>query len=150
VVPGIKLVLAGHPKNFHGLPELTRTRVLKRCGRALVPPAVTVLSSEYAVHWKSFLGMRVRFASPVVITGLEALGRYVEVRVAAGARQRAPTALTAPGPTVRGIKGEQAALTFWLDDGTTQSYPSRLILGEHKIDAGHPLRAGQKLIDLEG
>jgi predicted extracellular nuclease len=147
---GDRVVLAGHPKNFHGMPEITHAKVLKHCASAALPPAVTLLPALYAVGRERFLGMRVSFTRPVVVTGLADLGRYGEVRVAAGSRPRAPTALTAPGPAVWSLKGKQSALSFWLDDGTTQSHPSHWRLGGHTIDADDPLRAGQKLIDLQG
>lgn len=150
VTPGTALVIGSHPTIFHGMPELTHAKVLKRCGRQSLPPAVTIARPHPARRWDDLLGMRLRFAQPLVVAGLSDFGRYGEVRVTTGTRPFAPTALSAPGAPAVAMKREATVGSLWLDDGSTGSHLAAVELAGRHFNAAHPLRAGDRLTDLEG
>ncbi len=146
-----RIVLAGRFQFFHGMPELVHSRLLKRCGRAALPPPLTLrLPFGRADAWRGFLGMRVRFSQPLFVSGLDDFLPYGEVLLAADGRLYAPTALTTPGPGARALALAQNARSLWLDDGSTRARPQPLALINQHFDALHPLRAGQTFYRLTG
>lgn len=150
VKPGTTLVVAARPSVFHGLPELTHARILAHCGRHPLPPATSLNAPISRQRWGELLGMRVRFTRSLTVTDLDDFGRYGEVRVAFGERPFAPTALTAPGPAALVLRRESGSRSLWLDDGSSRSHLTSVELAGHRFDAAHPLRAGQRLKELEG
>lgn len=148
---GEKIILAGHFQRFHGMPELVHARILKHCGRAVLPPPVALrLPLARPGGWRGILGMRVSFSQALFVSGLDDFLRYGEVLLAAGARLYAPTARTAPGPEAAALAAAQDARTLWLDDGNAHAQPQPLMLAGLRFDAWHPLRAGQRLNRLTG
>ncbi|MGH8225639.1 MAG: ExeM/NucH family extracellular endonuclease [Gammaproteobacteria bacterium] len=148
---GTRIILAGHFQFFHGMPELVHTRILKRCGRAALPPPVVLrLPLVRRGDWRGLLGMRLRFEQALYVSGLDDFVRYGEVLLAAGSRLYAPTARTSPGANAAAFAAAQNARSLWLDDGSTRARPQTLTFAAERFDAGHPLRAGQALEQLTG
>ncbi|MGH8273133.1 MAG: ExeM/NucH family extracellular endonuclease [Gammaproteobacteria bacterium] len=144
---GDEIVLAGHYRLFHDMPELEHVRILSRCGRRVRPPAVTL---ERIGTWSALLGMRVRFTHRLTVAGLADAGRYGELRLYVGGHPFAPTALTAPGPGAEALARSESAHSLWLDDGSTHAPKDDLDFAGQRFDAAHPLRGGMELKQLQG
>lgn len=135
---------------FHGVPELSHVRTLTHCGHHDLPVAVDLQLPLVPGAWKAHLGMRVRMAQALTVGDLDDFVRYGEVRVSAGGRHYAPTALTVPGPGAASLARAASARMLWLDDGSYRAHPQSLSLGGQAFDARHPLRAGQRLQGVSG
>ena len=149
-VTGQRLAFSARYQDFHGMPELAYPHGVDHCGRHALPPAVTASLPLSARQWKARMGMRVRLGQPLTIDDLDGFVRYGEVRLHAGGRHYAPTALTAPGPAIRDLKKQSASREIWLDDGNAATHPKRLRLGNAVFNASHPLRVGDVLESVTG
>lgn len=150
VAPGDRVVFSARYQRFHGVPELARVSRFSRCGHAGLPPADELQLPLSPGAWTAHLGMRVHIGQSLTVGDLGDFVQYGEVRVSAGGRHYAPTALTAPGPGALRLAHVAAARMLWLDDGSHRAYPEPLRLGGLEFDARRPLRAGQRLEDVSG
>ncbi|HYW77491.1 MAG TPA: ExeM/NucH family extracellular endonuclease [Gammaproteobacteria bacterium] len=142
MIPGQRLAFSARFQHFHGLPELAYPRRIEHCGRHALPPAITVSLPHSARQWKSVLGMRIQLAQALTVDDLADWLRYGAVRVHAGGRHYAPTALTAPGPQIRRLEKRSPGREIWLDVRVTGEYPRKLQLGNETFNVLHPLRVG--------
>lgn len=147
---GTRIAFNARYRIFHGVPELSRIRGLSRCGHGSLPPVVPVSLPLAAGAWAARLGMRVRVLQTLTVGDLGDFVRYGEVRVSAGGRHYAPTALTVPGPGAMRLKRAESVRLLWLDDGSSHAHPHTLKLGHVRFDAQRPLRAGQVLHAVTG
>lgn len=150
VAPGQRLAFTARYQSYHGLPELAYPRGVERCGRHALPPAITVSLPQDTQQWQALLGMRIRIGQALTVDDLDDFVRYGEVRLHAGGRHYAPTALTAPGPAVRELHQASARREIWLDDGNSAADPQQLRLGNASFDALHPLRIGDVFESVAG
>ncbi|MGA7964477.1 MAG: hypothetical protein WCB49_00995, partial [Gammaproteobacteria bacterium] len=92
--PGARVALSARYQHFHGVPELARVRRLVHCGDTGLPTAVTLRFPLAPGVWRAYLGMRVQIQQALTVGDLDDFVHYGEVRVSAGGRHYAPTALT--------------------------------------------------------
>lgn len=148
--PGWLIAFNARYQLFHGVPELSRVHALTRCARHDLPAPATLRFPLAAGAWRAHLGMRVVMAQAMTVGDLGDFVRYGEVRVSAGGRHYAPTALTVPGTGAASLARAASARLLWLDDGSHRVHPDKLRLGGLSFDARHPLRAGQVLHTVTG
>ncbi len=150
LAPGQRLAFAARYQEFHGVPELAYPHGFEHCGRRSLPPAIAVTLPQSGRRWKTLLGMRIRIDQTLTVDDLDDFVRYGEVRMHAGGRHYAPTALTAPGPAARNLERASAGREVWLDDGNGKAHPRQLRLGKRLFDQAHPLRVGDVIGAIAG
>jgi len=150
IAPRQRLVLSARFQQFHGLPELAYPRRIEHCGHHALPPPISVLLPMSARRWMSMLGMRIQLGQPLTVDVLADWIRYGEVRLHAGGRHYAPTALIAPGPAIRRLNEQSPGREVWLDLGVDGAHPRRLQVGSDTFDAIHPLRVGDVFQSVAG
>ncbi len=150
-MPGQVLALRALARDFHGSLELVHPRVIRRCGTAELPPAISLaLPLERRGGWSGLQGMRVRFTQPLTVSDLYDFGRYAEVGLTAAGRVFAPGAITRPGPGIARLQAAVRRHSVWLNDGSYIGKPWPVVLAGHRFDAREPLRLGQVVDNLRG
>ena len=146
--PGQRLRVTGTVKEFHGLTELVAVRNLTVCGTAPLPQPVEV-SLPWANPPEHLENMRVRFSQPLTVTDHYNLARYGELTLAS-TDQVNPTEYLPPGPKAIAQSQRNQLDRVLLDDGSGDRHPSPVPWLNNLDDDDAPLRAGDRVIQLEG
>ena len=111
-------------------------------------PAALRLPAARLSDLERYEGMLVRSAQALTVTETFTLGRFGELRLAAGGRLYAPTNVVAPGAAARALADANRRRSFVLDDGdTTQNRdPVRYPMGG--LSATNTLRSGSTVPEL--
>lgn len=120
-------------------------------GRGSKPTTLVLETAPAAASdWERYEGMRLAIATPLTVTGNDALGRYGELLVSFGGRLFAPTELAPPGAAALAIAAENARLLLRLDDGRRAQDPGTPWFLSTGQDDAHPLRVGSTLHGVAG
>jgi uncharacterized protein len=162
VFSSLEPVSAGDVVRVHGrvaefatgsssLTELTSVGSILECSSgASVPATEITLPVDSMSDFERYEGMRVRFPQTLTATETFTLGRFGEVRLAAGGRLHQPTAVTTPGAAALAQQDLNDRRSFVLDDGNNQQNidPTRYPLGG--LTASNTLRSGYTVDGLTG
>jgi predicted extracellular nuclease len=117
---------------------------------AAVAPVVLDHAPAEAAGWEALEGMRVRIAAPLTLDDNEGLARYGELVASFDGRLYQPTELAAPGPEAARIAADNARRTLLLDDNRSARDPESLWFLPQPVSDAAPLRAGSRLLGVEG
>jgi predicted extracellular nuclease len=133
------------------LTELAGVSTILDCGdNASVPASDITLPVASMTEFERYEGMLVHFTQALTASDTFTLGRFGEVRLAAGGRLYNPTAVTTPGPAALALQDLNNRRSFLLDDGNNQQNidPTRLPIGG--LTATNTLRSGYTVENLTG
>ena len=131
------------------LTELASVSSVIVCGSgAGVAPTDIALPAPALADLERYEGMLVRFTQPLTATETFTLGRFGEVRLAAGGRLYNPTAIAEPGPAAIAQRDLNMRRSFVLDDGDNRQNidPTKYPLGG--LTATTTLRSGDTVDGL--
>jgi hypothetical protein len=151
VVPGDVVRVHGRVTEFSGLTELASVDTVVECpSGASVAPTNLTLPVATINDFERYEGMLVHFSQTLTANETFTLGRFGEVKLAAGGRLYAPTAVTTPGPAALALGDLNNRSSFLLDDGNNQQNidPTRYPLGG--LTATNTLRSGDTVESLTG
>ncbi len=100
--------------------------------------------------FERYEGMLVHFSQTLTATETFTLGRFGEVRLAAGGRLYTPTAVVTPGANAIAKEDENQRRSFVLDDGNNQQNIDPTINPSGGLSASNTLRSGYTVTGLTG
>ncbi len=160
--PGERVTVTGTVKEFNGLTELDRVTLVAEGRGALPPPVQVELPGQGS--WERLEGMRVQFPATLRVSGVERLGQYGEVMLAAGDRLVQPTHLVDPNDrdpagirfegdsnraAVDALQRQNRTRSILLDDASSKAWPSPTPY-LRSTPSGATLRNGDTITGLTG
>lgn len=146
---GERLRMRGLVKEYQGQTELSRVRLIARCGHtrrpAVQPLSVTDVLGDRLEH---YAGMRVSLGAGAVLADSQDLRRYGSVELSPD-RQIQPTQILLPGPAARALGNRQERRRLWLDDGSARRFPGTGPW-QSLLTRKSGLRLGDALVRAEG
>ena len=100
--------------------------------------------------FERYEGMRVHFSQTLTANETFTLGRFGEVKLAAGGRLYNPTAITTPGASAIAQQDLNNRRSFVLDDGDNQQNIDPTLLPVGGLSALNTLRSGYTVDNLDG
>lgn len=149
---GSRVRVSGTVKEFHGLTELVKARVVAVCGAAELPRPVRLTELwPQSLPAEALENMRVTLALPLTVIDNYQLARYGELTLAPE-RQWIPTQRMAPGPAAHERFQAQERQRLTLDDGRGARDPRPVPYPAGGLDlaSGTSVRAGNRVTELDG
>ncbi|MEP7002962.1 MAG: ExeM/NucH family extracellular endonuclease [Chloroflexota bacterium] len=133
------------------LTELTGVSGVTVCASgAAVTPTEIALPVANLSDFERYEGMLVHFSQTLTATETFTLGRFGEVRLAAGGRLYTPTAVVTPGANAAVKEDENQRRSFVLDDGNGLQNIDPTINPAGGLSATNTLRSGYTVTGLSG
>ena len=155
VSPGDVVRVGGRVTEFAtgsaSLTELASVSTILDCGDGESVPATDItLPVASMTEFERHEGMLVHFTQALTANETFTLGRFGEVKLAAGGRLYTPTAVTTPGAAALALQDLNNRSSFLLDDGNNQQNidPTRFPIGG--LTATNTLRSGYTVENLTG
>ncbi|WP_158223015.1 ExeM/NucH family extracellular endonuclease [Halovibrio salipaludis] len=149
VSPGERLRVRGEAGEYHGMTQLSGSRIEARCGEPGLPEPVSLSLPVDGEGKEALEGMRVRLEQGAIITGLYGLARYGVINLADG-RLFQPTQIAEPGEGARQVAERNQERSLLLDDGSRRQFSALPQWVLRHYEADRRLRVGDALEDVEG
>jgi hypothetical protein len=149
---GQRVRVTGTAAEFQGQTQVSATSIVV-CGAGVLPEPVDVtLPVPDSTYLERFEGMRVRLPQTLYVTEHFQLGRFGQITLASGDRQRNPTHIAAPGAPAQAVAAANALNRIVLDDTLQKQNPDPIIFGggSAPLAANNTLRGGDTATGIVG
>ena len=143
--------VTGTAGEFQGQTQVSASSV-HGCGTGSVAPTEISLPQPSTDSFERYEGMLVRLPQTLTVTEHFQLGRFGQVSVSVGGRQRTPTAVAEPGPDAQAVAAANALGRLIVDDPTQDQDHDPILFGRggNPLSAANTLRIGDTMSDVTG